>query len=183
MQDLTQELEALRCSTNIAPKTLTPRKRASRKRPSVIKLESSPEEPVVDSSIPDVTCSHIGGLEMAAPVDDMQVKHPSSPSLLPSNLSEAVSEVHADCSFDMCSTNGAVSRDIMCACNDVHTWGCQQHSVYQRELLLAHREIRIRTLQGPPGLEALESMASPALAGLRLVALQSMPTRNWHCRR
>jgi len=182
MQNLTQELEALRCAMNVAPKTLTPRKRSSRNRPSANKLEGCPEEQVVDSSIPDVTCSHVCGLEMSASADDMQPNPPSSPSMIPSNLSEPWSEVHADCSFDMCSRDGGLSHDIMCACNNVNTWGCQQHNFYQRELLLAHRDIRIRTLQGPPGLEASESMPSPELAELRLVALQSLPRCNGHHR-
>jgi len=53
-----------------------------------------------------------------------------------------------------------------CLLSHEHSWGCATHRVYTSSLLLMHRQMRVAIVRGPPGLELLASIASPANAGM-----------------
>jgi len=73
-----------------------------------------------------------------------------------------------DCAQMVVETTAAMegcaqNQEGRCAFSPV--WGSEEHCAYSRALLLAHREIRHRIAQGPPGLELDAEVANAVEAG------------------
>jgi len=62
------------------------------------------------------------------------------------------------------ATEGCVQKQERC-CAISPVWGSEERCTYSRSLLLAHREIRHRLAQGPPGLELDAEVAGALEAG------------------
>lgn len=70
---------------------------------------------------------------------------PDDLQTLMGNISVEEGDVRTGLQFDSC---------ISAPCCNAFSWGCTSTCTYSIALLLAHREISLKTMQAPPGLEA-----------------------------
>eukprot|EP00405_Crypthecodinium_cohnii_P021884 CAMPEP_0206468334 /NCGR_PEP_ID=MMETSP0324_2-20121206/29559_1 /ASSEMBLY_ACC=CAM_ASM_000836 /TAXON_ID=2866 /ORGANISM="Crypthecodinium cohnii, Strain Seligo" /LENGTH=489 /DNA_ID=CAMNT_0053941755 /DNA_START=229 /DNA_END=1698 /DNA_ORIENTATION=- len=80
----------------------------------------------------------------------------------PPGLELEVSEVgdaEAEVVASPCDTTASPTSTSNCSCCNNLVWGCTEHNVYSPQLLLAHREISLRPVRAPPGLEDMVDLS------------------------